>query len=211
MKMKLLSLAILTAALLGMFGFLEYNRQLSLPGSPIRLRAEEKARQSVAEWHEKSLHAAELMIENYGPPDQVSDYSIEWKRRGPWKRVVVRRRAVESPIEHVIDYAVPAFRFNEVAWFGNGLSLNETTGELSASGASEALNVLALNMGHELAIQQRTLEDAREFFTMTASLAARGKSSPYMERLMFTPGRNSMTGRWNDYWYWPPPESLMSW
>jgi hypothetical protein len=47
------------------------------------------------------------------------------------------------------------------------------------------MNFLALNLVDEIATGARSVEDARDFYSKTARLSKAGKSSAYMEGLLF--------------------------
>jgi hypothetical protein len=50
---------------------------------------------------------------------------------------------------------------------------------------SEALNRLSLNLADDVAAGRRSPQDADRFFLRTVRLRAAGKSSPYLDQLLF--------------------------
>lgn len=65
---------------------------------------------------------------------------------------------------------------------------HRTRGELSAQCDKEEMNLLALNLAHDIITGKRTVADARAFYAKTAMAFKLGdKSSPYVQGLMFQP------------------------
>jgi hypothetical protein len=73
--------------------------------------------------------------------------------------------------------------------FDSALVVDRTVGTLSARSDSEQANTLALNLADEIARGKRDVESARLFMTETLRKAAAGKSSPYMDGLLFSVDR----------------------
>jgi len=138
-----------------------------------------------AAWPAVSLLAAHLMIEKYGPPQDVFQDRIEWVSCWPWKRIVVSAAVPSAPLEQVIDYYVPDERLGDLARYPHGLVVYPNQGEIAARSESESLNRLNLNLAHDIVTGRRTPEEASRFFNKTLELSAAGKTSPYMERLLF--------------------------
>jgi len=135
-------------------------------------------------WDQPSRLEARLTVEKYGPPQVVWSDRFEWRSRGPWKRIVVSALGLD-PLEEVIDYKVPADRLQELARFTHGLRLYPGQGEVAACGDQESLNYLALNLADDIAAGRRTAAQANSFFLSAVELAVAGKSSPYLEGLLF--------------------------
>ena len=57
--------------------------------------------------------------------------------------------------------------------------------ELSVRGHSEALNFLAFNLAYQIIRGVRDPADARRFASKIAQISQSGKSSSYMDRLLF--------------------------
>jgi hypothetical protein len=69
--------------------------------------------------------------------------------------------------------------------FGRGLSVDAQNDEISARGESEESNLLCLNLANDIALGKKTAAQAGEFYRLTIRESMSGKSSPYMERLLF--------------------------
>lgn len=182
-RMVYLGSALAALALAG-GGYLAYRRHMAQPSVQVHLRT----------WHDGPRRAAELLIERYGPPDEIGPGLAAWRDRWPWTRVAVHGTSPDSFLEHAVDYQASAPGAEAIAVFGHGVSYDAAAGRLSARSNSEALNILALNLADEVAYRKRDPLSARDFFVSTARLAAAGRSSTYLERLQFAswpaPGRN---------------------
>jgi hypothetical protein len=155
-----------------------------------------KGSELIAEWPDDSREAAQLVIEQYGEPDEATETLLTWHSVGPWKRVVASRAFYrhEFPAPHIdavesfIDYRVPADKFSELARFDGSVVVERTAGEVSARCHDEQANFLALNLMHEIVTGARTADDARRYYAEEFLAARRKDPTPYMERLRFEPG-----------------------
>ncbi|MDK1389156.1 hypothetical protein QN224_27510, partial [Sinorhizobium sp. 8-89] len=86
---------------------------------------EQKFSKYVQDWPEESREAAQLVIDQYGEPNETMDSQLVWHRPGPWKRIVASKTFYEhnfpaphnDSVESVIDYRVPPEKFSELAAF----------------------------------------------------------------------------------------------
>lgn len=150
---------------------------------------------TVQEWPHESRRAAELVIGQYGEPDEVSATELTWHRAAPWKRVVAtawfEHHLFPVPhvdcIECVIDYAVPAEKMTELAHFDGSISVDRTAGEVSVRCRSIASDTLKLNLVHDIVTGRRTVEDARDYHVEEVLNAKRGRPTPYRAELLVPP------------------------
>lgn len=184
-----LGIAIATLAVALGISYLAYQVQRNTPGTAAWTAANEKVLRHVAGWHATPRGAAQLMLERFGPPDQSTPIAVIWKERAPWKRITVHKDWQYSPLEQTVSYYVPRHRMEMVRALKNGIGVDIWNNELSAQSGREALNFLALNLADEIAREQRAPEDARAFYDKTVELSAAGKSSYYLEGLLFKPQR----------------------
>ncbi len=143
-------------------------------------------------WPEKAKTAARVTMERYGPPDEIGPDALVWYDNGPWKRTIVYRRAWpryedRDHLENTIGYRVPGPRLEALERFDRRLDADARYDEMTSRSESEAVNFLVLNLAHEIAAGRRTAEEARLFAARTARLAAAGRSSPYLKKLLFAP------------------------
>ncbi len=154
---------------------------------------------SIANWPENAQEAAQLVIDQYGEPDDVTEELVTWHRPGPWKRIVASRTVhthnFPAPhmdsVESVIDYHVPVDKVSLLAGFDGSVVVNRTTGEVSARCHDEQANFLALNLMHDIATDAKSVQEAREYYAKEFADYRRKKPTPYMEKLHFAPGNDN--------------------
>jgi hypothetical protein len=140
----------------------------------------------ISAWSPHSKLLAESLIERYGPPDGFSRNALGWKDRTPWARIVVFDGG-DDALRQSVAYRVPEEKRGEVAAFNRGVLVSDDGRELTARSHDERFNVLALNLADEVIRGARDPADAQRFYDRTAELALAGKSSAYLEGLMFLP------------------------
>lgn len=185
-KIKIAGAAAVVLTLIALVGYMGYRVQRETPGTSAWKRAESRALGRIALWPESPRLLGRLLIERFGPPNIVNQEVLIWTGQYPWKRIIVRQTQTD-PLEHVVDYDVAAEKVELVSELDHSIQVDSWKGEISARSDREQLNFLALNLAEEIAAGRRTPEQARNFYVKTANLAAAGKSSPYMDGLMFKP------------------------
>lgn len=136
------------------------------------VKTSDPAVDTIAHWPAGPREAAQLVIDAYGPPHEVSESELRWLYVGPWKRIVAQRvswaHAFPAPhedsVESWIDYRVPVDRVGDIARFDGSVMPERTTGELSARCHDEQANLLALNLAHEIVTGARTVDNARAYY-----------------------------------------------
>ena len=149
-----------------------------------RAQASARALAQADRWTPAARTAARAMIERYGPPQEISSFELRWDGPLPWKRIVIQNEP-QSPLEEVAAYAFPADKAAALDRFPHGLRVYAAEGALGARNRREALNFLSLNLADDIATGRTTPEDANRIFIRTVRLQEAGKSSPYMNRLLF--------------------------
>jgi len=147
----------------------------------------------INDWPGTAKKTAEAMILKYGQPSHVDDESLTWYNNGPWKKTVVYRQAYEgeydakspSVLQQTITYRVPADRFTAVDSFDSRLTADRSREELSFRSDNEKKNFLAINLANEIVDHEKTPQEARDFYRKQISLMEAGKSSRYMDGLLF--------------------------
>src|SRR5688500_5218347 len=89
-------------------------------------------------WPEEAREAAQLVIDQYGEPDEMTDSKLVWHHPGPWKRIVASKEFFQhdfpaphtDSVESVIDYRVPPEKFSELARFDGSVIVERTAGEV---------------------------------------------------------------------------------
>jgi hypothetical protein len=158
------------------------------PGS--RSKRTIQGSQHIRQWPSESREAAQLVIDQYGEPDEATDTQLVWHKPGPWKRIVASktffRHDFPAPhidsVESVIDYRVPVDKFTPLAEFDGSVVVERTAGEVSARCHDEQANFLALNLMHDIVTGAKSVEEARGYY---AKVWTRGKSAPKLTCLRF--------------------------
>jgi hypothetical protein len=162
---------------------------------PSGSHATRQGAQHIQKWPSESREATQLVIDQYGEPDEATETQLVWHKRGPWKRIVATktffRHNFPAPhidaIESVIDYRVPVDKFTALAEFDGSVVVERTAGEVSARCHDEQANFLALNLMHDIATGAKSVKEAREYYAKEFADYRRKRPTPYMERLRFTP------------------------
>lgn len=156
--------------------------------------ASQSASEMLAAWPAKQRGAAAAMTQKYGAPTVTGDRMVAWFGNGPFVKTVIARdeAAHNFPMEHVdfltqtVKYRVPANRLAALYEYDGSVWYHRTRGELSAQCDVEEMNLLALNLAHDVVTGKRTPGDARAFYAKTAMAFKQGdKSSAYVTGLMF--------------------------
>jgi hypothetical protein len=145
------------------------------------------------EWPSAPRKVAQDALQRYGMPNEVSYSRLIWYRNGPWKRTVIVRDEIPHnfPTPHTdfitqsIDYHVPVERLSDLARFDGSVIVDRTAGEVAARCDMEAMNILTLNLMHDIVADRLTVEQAREKYTEEAAAHMLDRAAPYTERLLF--------------------------
>jgi hypothetical protein len=154
-----------------------------------------KANDIIGTWPEEAREAAQLVIDTYGEPHETTESLLVWNSVGAWKRIlaskVFYRHEFPAPhtdsVESVIDYRVPPEMATPLAGYDGSVVVERTAGEISARCHDEQANFLALNLAHDIVTGRRTVEEARAYYAKEFLDFRRGRPTPYMEKLHFTP------------------------
>lgn len=148
----------------------------------------------IQKWPKPVVREARLLIDRYGQPASFTENELVWTDNGPWRKTVLHREGLtrsmlgksRDHLEQVISREVPQEKVAELAKFDKRIKVNADTGELSSRSDSESMNFLALNLADDIITGQRSAADARAFALRVKTLEKAGKSSPYLDGLMFT-------------------------
>lgn len=152
------------------------------------------AAELIAGWPEESREAAQLVIDQYGEPDEATESQLIWHNPGSWKRIIASRAFYRhdfptphfDSVESVIDYRVPPDKCSDLARFDGSVVVERTAGEVSARCHDEEANALALNLMHDIVTGTRTVQQARDYYAKEFLDYRRKQPTPYMEGLHFT-------------------------
>ena len=154
-------------------------------------KPEVRADAIIAGWRPVAQRAAEWAIEKYGAPDEISEQTLVWNAKGPWKRIAVHcdQASRDLPLDHwnileeTIALTAPKRAADALDALRLGVHIGPQTGELTAISEAEETNFLALNVAAELLRGQRTMQEARDLYYHQISLWNAGRSSPYLQGL----------------------------
>ena len=144
------------------------------------------AEEVLNDWPEKQTETAHEMMDKYGEPDEVVPSRIMWHHEDDnsvWKHTIIHRDSVQHnfPMEHedfleqAIDLYIPPHHYDKVAKFDGSVMPERTRGEVAARCDKEAMNILAINLAHELAFTRMTVEEARRTYAENAMAYMNGE------------------------------------
>lgn len=159
----------------------------------------------IAGWPARSRALARQMIAKYGRPVRSDEDSLVWFDNGAWRRTVVHRRTAsrsflrrgDDLLEQSVGLQTSAESAADLRRFDRGIAIDAAAGEISSRSSSEALNILALNLAYEVVARRRSPEDARSLQARMRKLADAGKTSRYLDGLLFETARDEDANHWN--------------
>ncbi|MBI3289253.1 MAG: hypothetical protein HYZ74_07020 [Elusimicrobia bacterium] len=153
-----------------------------------KLERDRQARAWVSGWPKAEGKTARAILEKYGAPAEVFADKLVWRDNGYWKTTIVHaHRDAGGSLQQSVTYDVPPGKDADLSAISASLKVSRAGKELLATGDSEEANFLAVNLADEVIRGIRSAGDAREFYRKTIDLASSGKSSPYMQGLLFIP------------------------
>ncbi len=157
-----------------------------------------KVHQLIAQWPERPRLGANMMMAQYGPPQEATSENLVWHNQGPYKRIMVTRQEIPHDfprphmdfLEHTVDYRVPADKADELLAYDGSVTINRTAGEMSARCDLEGHNILTLNLAHDIITGKTDPRSARIAFGQNVTEDSMGKNPPYVTTLQFKPAEN---------------------
>lgn len=148
---------------------------------------------SLRDWPVAARRAAEDVVSRYGLPNEVTDFQLIWHYNSPWKKTVVFREGTlhSFPKPHLdvvaqtVDYEVPIPKIEELIYFDSSIVIDVTKQEMTVHCASEAMNIMVLNLAHDIIIGQRDVDQARESLRHMAGSLRFNWSQEYGRKLNF--------------------------
>ena len=173
------------------------------PFAPVESQAERHAsvpkataELTIADWPEASRGVAQVLLEKYGKPSSFDENALVWNQNGPFLKTVVfrdsdwfdaHRKTRNDVVQQTISCMVPAEKVWDLATYDTRIVADPSHHLLISTAESEDMNVLALNLAHEIITGAKTTGQARAFYEHVLELSATGKSSAYAAGLMFEP------------------------
>lgn len=152
-----------------------------------------KAANLTSGWPDSSIAAAKEMIEKYGDPHETTSNSLIWRNIAPFKEIIVHKEVYshrfpllhQNALEHVVDYRAPVSKIDDVWRYNGSIVLNQTQGEMSSFADNEAMNILGLNLAHQVMTGKMSADAARVTFGKETMNYLNGKKTAYTQVLAF--------------------------
>lgn len=166
----------------------------SVPPAPMSTEERlERSQAIAAEWYTYSEVLALRLIDEYGPPDRIESERFTWYDKAPWSKIVVWNEedyyysgtVGPDDLEQTILYSVPLEKRKALAAFSDKVAVSKDGKELSVRGDDEGRNYLTFNLANEVVQGVREPGAARDFYGRIYALSESGKSSPYLQGLLF--------------------------
>lgn len=146
------------------------------------------------DWPEASRKAAKEIESKYGKPNAATADMIIWKNNGMWLKTVVYKKEMKhnfphphsDVVEQWINHRVPTDNYDELAMYDGSVTANRTNGTISARCDNEAMNILALNLTHDIVVNKKIVEQARNDHGVAAMAFMKGEKPTYTQKLNFT-------------------------
>lgn len=169
----------------------EEHTRATTAGTPDRAAVDEM----IAQWPERPKLGAQMMLSQYGTPQEVTSEKLVWHNQGPYKRITVTKKEHHHDfpkphmdfIEHTIHYHVPADKADAISAFDGSATFDRTRGELSGRCDLEGHNILTLNLAHDIATGKKDSGEARKAFSQIVVEDMLGKNPGYVAALQFKP------------------------
>ena len=151
------------------------------------------------DWTEASKKAAKEMIDKYGPASEVTNDMLIWNNNGYWLKTIVYKNEVHhnfpSPhadvLEQWINYRVLPDKFDPLAKFDGSITTNRTNGTISSRSDKEAMNILALNLAHDIVSGTKSIDQARMDYSIQATAFTKNERPTYTQKLNFSADRSA--------------------
>ena len=133
------------------------------PGIPADVRS------ILASWPDNPRRVAEALTRKYGKPDEICSAHLAWYRKGPWHISMVQKEEVlhNFPTPHTdfliqaVQYPVDPDVYDDLAKFNGSAVVERTWGLLGGMCGDEAMNLMIVNLAHEIAAGKLGWKEAR--------------------------------------------------
>jgi len=155
----------------------------------------------VDNWPETAKKAAKAMMDKYGDPDEQTPSMLMWKDTGPFTHTIVYKEEIQHDfpmphkdvLEQFINYDVPVDKFDDLAEFDGSVIVERTKGVMSARCDKEAANLLALNLANDVIEDNRSVEEARQYYGEAIMAMLEGNKKDYLKSLQFDVPQSNIT------------------
>ena len=151
------------------------------------------AKEIIRDWPEDQRETTQVMIAQYGEPDEATSSFLIWRNKGQWVEIIASKKGTQHDfpfphldiVESVAAYRVPPEKFSELATFDGSVTVRRTQGLISARCHDEMANLLAINLSHDIILGKKNVEDARKAYVDIMVDYRAKKPTPYMDVLQF--------------------------
>jgi hypothetical protein len=151
-----------------------------------------------ADWTDVSKKALKEMQQKYGDPDGVMPNRLVWTKKGPFAEIILLNAAYDHNfpkphkdcLEHLVIYDVPVEKVGELAKYDGSIIVDRTRGTISARCDSEAHNLFALNLAHDVITGKKSVQEARQAYADAAKQEMQGQMPEIGKKLMFEPAKS---------------------
>lgn len=152
------------------------------------------AQNTATDWDDAQKKLIQEMTTKYGEPDGETDSRIVWTNpEGQFEEIIIFRNKVDHdfPVAHkdyleqAVYHNVPADKMDELAAFDGSIIVYRTEGRLAARCDKEGANILALNLAHDIIMNDKSVEQARQEYAQAVQQMMAGNTPETMKSLAF--------------------------
>ena len=155
--------------------------------------------QVIASWAPRPKLGAQMMLSQYGTPQEITPEKLVWHNQGPFKRITVTKKEHHHDfpyphmdfIEHTVSYKVSPDKAEALSTFDGSATFDRTRGELSGRCDLEGHNILTLNIANDILTGKMDAEEARKTFGQIVVDDLLGKHPKYVTSLQFQPAQSA--------------------
>ncbi|BAO54473.1 hypothetical protein [Nonlabens marinus] len=148
----------------------------------------------VENWKETPKGVAQVMLDKYGVPNEITDERLVWHNNGDFAMTMLTNEEIDHrfPMPHkdcllqTVNYQVPVEKYSDMARYDGSVILERTKGTMGARCDKEMANYLALNLAHDVATGNKSVDEARMFYTETIMSVIQGEKPEYTQKMMFS-------------------------
>lgn len=159
-------------------------------GEQVRIYGQRQIDRVLQQWEEGPAEKAREMIEQHGPPDEITRKRLIWEDAGPWKRTEIVNESIPHnfPKPHhdflyqTVDYNVPEDKVEDVIRMSGSILIDRVKGEVTARCDDESANFLTMNLVHQIVEGKKNAKSGRDTYAETM---LDKKHQDLTERLVF--------------------------
>lgn len=151
------------------------------------------AKEIIQDWPDDERDTTQVMIDQYGEPDESTPTSLIWRNKGQWVEIIASKKGTQHDfpfphldiVESITAYRVSPDKFSELAAFDGSVTVRRTQGLISARCHDEMANLLAINLSHEIIHDTKTVDEARKAYVDIMVDYRAKRPTPFMDALQF--------------------------